>query len=175
MKKTMHIILAVICLLASMLTGCTAREDAGSFTAEDIALRNGNVRVQYGDNAEAILAALGSDCTYSESPSCNYAHNGPNGDDGMDKFYDYAQASVTTCPLRPDGDYIRSAEAWGGQWLTDDGIGIGSTLEDIRAAYGTGYADEYGMIIFYADPQDPSSSQLYFVMDGDVVTALGIA
>ncbi len=149
--------------------------DTGSFSPDDIALCCGSATLRVGDDVSAALAQLGSDYQYAESPSCNYAHNGPNGDDGMDKFYDYADASITTCPFHPGGDFIRSVEAWGGQWGTEDGIAIGSTLSDIQAAYGTGYSDVGGMIIFYSYPEDATSSQLYFLMEGDIVTAIGIA
>lgn len=155
--------------------GSVTAADTGSFTPDDIALCCGSATLHIGDDVSAALSALGSDYQYAESPSCNYAHNGPNGDDGMDKFYDYADASITTCPFQPGGDFIRSAEAWGGEWVTEDGVGIGSTLSDIQAAYGTGYSDVGGMIIFYSYPEDATSSQLYFLMEGDIVTGIGIA
>lgn len=178
--KIKNILRLFVCTAVSVLiaaaAGCAGpAEERAGFSADDIVLRLGETDVRCGDNAENILALLGSGYEYSEAISCNYAHNGANGSDGMDKFYDYANVSVTTCPVKPDGDYISSVEVYGGDWTTAAGIGIGSSVDDIEAAYGTDYHADSEMIIFYSEPDDPASSQLYFVMDGDTVLFFGIA
>ena len=168
---------AVMCALAlalvTLLSGCFVPgilpEDTG-FNPEDVALVYNGQTVRVKDNALAILNELGDDYTYSESISCKYSAN------GMDKFFDFADVSITTAPMIPDADHITSVEVWGGSdWKTTRGIGIGSTLADIEAAYGKYYIVDGSMYIYYEDLEEATSSQLYFIIEEGVVTIFGIA
>jgi len=181
--KKISIRLTAICLLAAALLtalcGCQPAAEStnlGSFSPKDVELVYRGLTVHVDENVAPLLDKLGDDFTYSESISCNYAENGVDGMDGMDKFYDFADVSVTTCPLIPGADYITSIEVWkSAGWTTSKGIGIGSTLADIEAVYGNGYIADSGMYIYYADLEDPTSSQLYFIIEDGVVSIFGIA
>lgn len=176
-NRIIALLCAVILVLTACLCGCSsASAPAGTFAPEDAALLFRGQPVRCEDDAAALLALLGSNYEYSESISCNYAHNGINGEDGMDKFFDFADVSVTTCPMLPGGDYISSIEVWAGaDWTSTKNVGIGCTLADIEAAYGKGYVSDGGMYIYYTDISDPASSQLYFLIENGEVTAFGIA
>lgn len=76
-----------------------------------------------------ILAYLGEPASYFEAESCAF--------DGLDKTYTYDGVEILTYP---DGDLDRISVV---RILTDaistaEGITIGSTAEDVTAAYGEG-------------------------------------
>lgn len=187
LNKTFASVCCVIALcLSVILSGCTAAPAAlessdkpaviPAFVQDDAVLLYGELSVRPGDNAAPILDLLGTDYTYSESVSCSCSMNGIDGKDGMDKFFDYDDVSITTSPLLPGNDYITSVEVWGGsQWSTSRGIGIGSTLDEVLAAYGTDYLCDSSMYIYYANNADHTSTQLYFIIEDGIVSILGIA
>ncbi len=181
MKKIITVLFAILisALSLNLLTGCqsqTSAPEASAFASSDIALKYQTHVVHVGTGASSLLEALGDGYEYSEAISCNYAQNGVNGDDGMDKFFDYPGVSITTCPMQPGVDNIRSIEVSGsGQFKTIKGIGIGSSRADIEAVYGKPSAEDNGMLFYYSNPDDPASSQLYFILENDVVTVFGIA
>lgn len=77
--------------------------------------------------ADDIIAALGDGYTYFEAPSCAY--------EGMDKVYTYNSIVVRSYTM--DGaDYIAAVELKDDTVATAEGIRIGSTEDDVRAAYG---------------------------------------
>ena len=108
--------------------------------------------------ADDIIAALGDGYQYFEAPSCAY--------EGMDKVYTYG--SVVVRSYTRDGvDYIAAVELKDDTVSTPEGIRIGSTDEEVTAAYGTERSEgvagyEYTM----------GDSYLSFVMENGKVTAI---
>lgn len=108
--------------------------------------------------AEALVAALGENPKYTESPSCAF--------DGLDKQYDYGSFCLETYPLNGK-DYVY------GWWFvddlveTDEGICIGSSKADVEAAYG---ADNYNGTNAFTVKK--GSGTLTIILESDVVTSI---
>ena len=85
-------------------------------------------------NAEfpPLLEVIGEPDTYFEAASCAF--------DGLDKIYTYGGIELTTYP-DGDKDYISSIRLLDNTASTPEGITIGSTKEEVVAAYGDGYTD----------------------------------
>lgn len=94
-------------------------------------------------NAEfaPLLDFLGEPDSYFEAASCAF--------DGLDKTYTYAGVEIITYP---DGerDYISSVRLLDGSVSTPEGITIGSTQEEVAAAYGEDF-QELGTQYVYED------------------------
>lgn len=88
-----------------------------------------------------LLAYLGDPANYFEAESCAF--------DGLDKTYTYDGVEIITYP-DGDVDRISSVRILTGDVATPEGITIGSTPEDVTAAYGTEY-DELGQQYTYED------------------------
>ena len=85
-------------------------------------------------NAEfaPLLEIIGEPDTYFEAASCAF--------DGLDKIYTYGGIELTTYP-DGDKDYISSIRLLDDTASTPEGITIGSTRDEVVAAYGDGYTD----------------------------------
>jgi len=77
--------------------------------------------------AEAVIQALGEYLSYFEAPSCAF--------EDMDKTYSYPGFDVTTYTVG-GVDYISGVVLQDDTVETPEGITIGSTLEQVSAAYG---------------------------------------
>lgn len=78
-----------------------------------------------------LLAYLGDPASYFEAESCAF--------EGLDKTYTYDGVEIVTYP-DGDVDRISSVRILSGAVATPEGITIGSTPEDVTAAYGEDYA-----------------------------------
>lgn len=85
-------------------------------------------------NAEfaPLLEIIGEPDTYFEAASCAF--------DGLDKIYTYGGIELTTYP-DGDKDYVSSIRLLDNTVSTPEGITIGSTTEEVVAAFGDGYTD----------------------------------
>lgn len=77
--------------------------------------------------AAPILEQLGAWQSYNEAPSCAYQ--------GMDKIYTYPGLQLTTYTV-DDVDYVLSVLLRDDSLVTPEGIYVGSSLEEVRKAYG---------------------------------------
>ena len=133
MKRILALLLALT--LALSLTACgddtptttppPPARDMFTFVYKDCALPM---------NAEfaPLLAIIGEPDTYFEAASCAF--------DGLDKIYTYGGIELTTYP-DGDKDYISSIRLLDNTVSTPEGITIGSTTEEVLAAFGDGYTD----------------------------------
>lgn len=120
MKKTMLIMLALLCF-----TGCGSLAKAEE--QEIVSFSYQNIRMTPHGEAAPVIAALGEPKTYTEEASCAF--------DGLDKTYYYGPFYFTTYPL--DGkDYIHTLWFADDTVATEEGIRIGSTQELVEEAYG---------------------------------------
>ncbi len=108
--------------------GETAAETAGEAAGSDAyVFQSGDVTIAMNAEAAPIVEALGEYDDYFESESCAF--------DGLDKQYTYGSFILKTYPLE-DVDYVSSVEIRDDLVSTPEGISIGSTAEDVVAAYG---------------------------------------
>ncbi|MBE6991180.1 MAG: hypothetical protein E7430_01195 [Ruminococcaceae bacterium] len=87
---------------------------------------------------DSVFELLGTEYEYSEAISCAY--------DGMDKTFAYSDIEIYSWP---DGDIDRVSEflIFSDICTTARGITVGSTLDDVIAAYGQG--SEVGSMVEY--------------------------
>ncbi len=114
--------------------------------------------IQMNTDATSVLKALGDPQDYFEAKSCAF--------DGMDKTYYYSGIELTTYP-NGDKDYISSLYFKDDSVSTKEGIYIGSTLEEMLAAYGDDYKGENGSYTY-----TKGESSLMFIVENDEVTSI---
>ena len=161
MKRITALILsaAILCVLL-----CACGKSA--FTEDDISIRVNGETIDTHSSVSAILDAFGPDYAFSEAISCVYT--------GMDKTYQYPDLFLYTYP---DGENDRLMEVYcTADVETAKGIGLGASLKDIEAAYGSDYT-RAGVTVTYSLPAPDKQTlpaTLYFELDGDTVCAIGI-
>ncbi len=98
---------------------------------------------------------LGEPDSYFEAESCAF--------DGLDKTFDYPGFELVTYPV--DGvDYISNIYFLDSTVATPEGITIGSTLEDMIAAYGEDPTEDLGLYQY----TDGDTQLSFLVEDGEV-------
>lgn len=105
---------------------------------------------------------VGETVSYSEGASCYY--------DGMDKVFGYNGYKVTTYPSA-SGDYIADIYVTGKDIKTPAGIGVGSTVEELKNAYGSKYEVDGKNYKYSLD----SEKYVYFFISNDAVKGYGYA
>lgn len=117
-----------------------------------------------------LLAAIDGNYVLSTAPSCVF--------EGLDKEFDFGTVLVSTNP-----NHDASRDIWFSIFITCEdfptarGIRVGSTLEDVKAAYGMRYFWEGHRVITYSISGvqgDISSPCIQFTIEDGVVTAIEI-
>ena len=111
-------------------------------------------------NADAapILEGLGEWENYAETTSCAFK--------GLDKTYSYPGFDLYTYPLNGK-DNVNSVYFVDDTVSTPEGIHIGSTKEEMEAAYGTDYEEEFGAYTYTKD-----QSRLQFLVTDGVIDSV---
>lgn len=136
-----------------------AAEAAGSLSEEDFVVDIKGVAVKLGDDMSTLEASLGEPDSYETAKSCMGA--------GEDKVYEYGGITVYTYPI--DGVDVVSAIEFTGEETMASGIGVGSTRDEVVAAFGSDCEeDEYGMTYELGD------KTLGIELDGDSVSFIEI-
>lgn len=113
--------------------------------------------VTIGAAAKPILDALGEPINFFESPSCAYQ--------GMDRIYTYAGVEITTY-TQGETDYVYSVAIIDDSVSTPEGIALGASADDVKAAYGTDFSESENQLMYRKADTD-----LKFVFaDGDLVS-----
>ncbi len=127
---------------------------AVQFSAEDLAFQYNGVSLTVGQDAAGFVAAVPAD-TVESAPSC-YG-------DGNDINYYYS--NFTLYIWDSNGTQLTyGIDITGTGLTTSKGIGIGSSLADVTAAYGSGYTVEGTDYVYKVD-----NSNLRFTISGDAV------
>lgn len=154
-KKLFSIACAM--LLIFVLCACDTNSTDGYKFA------SGDVSFTIGDDADAVVSALGEPVSYFESPSCG-------GGAEPDKTYTYAGFKFDT--VNTGGkDNIVKIVILDDSVTTPEGISIGSTRDEVIAAYGDGFTEaSNGSLIYSAD-----NCSLMFAIKDATVTVIHYA
>ncbi len=106
----------------------------------------------------SIVDALGEEDNYFESESCAFQ--------GLDKVYTYGSVVISTYPV-DKVDYVYSIELKDDTVETPEGIYIGSSKDDVTAAYGTPSSETESAYIY-----KKGESQLNIMFEGDSVASI---
>ncbi len=137
----------------------------GIFTEDDLIFKTDGTEFPLDTDVSPLLEVFGEDYTLTTAPSCLY--------DGEDKVFDYSFASIFTYPK--DGkDLIDEIFIFDGNYQTNKGIKIGSTLGEVKAQYGDdGYwVDLSYCYVLSGDAEDLKSPKLFFDLSDDKVIGI---
>ena len=127
-------------------------------TGDGYAFAAGDVTVNMKQNASEILDRLGEPENYSETPSCAF--------EGIDKIYSYKGWDLYTYP-DGDEDFVNSVYFESADIRTPEGVGPGSTVDDVKAAYGEDFEEEFDTYTY-----TKGQTRLQFITDGETVEAV---
>ena len=131
----------------------TPAETAAEVKHSGFLFQSGGVTMGMNENVAPILSGLGDYTNYAESPSCAFK--------GLDKIYSYNGFDLYTYPK--DGvDYVNSIYFLDPSVSTPEGIHIGSSVDEMLAAYGDNYTEEYGVYTY----TNEKSTLSFIVTDG---------
>ena len=125
-----------------------------------LSYKDASIDVTPDQNMAEVLAALGDADSYFEAASCAF--------EGLDKTYMYGHVEVDTYP-QGEEDFISSIYFLDDLAVTNEGVRVGSTKEEMEAAYGTDYS-VVGTECIYAK----GNSELRIIVEGDKVSSIQI-
>lgn len=141
---------------AGALPGDTS--DNNNTAAEGFAYDYNGVVIPMNVDAAPIIEELGQPAEYFEAASCAFQ--------GLDKIYYYNGFELGTYP-KQDKDYVSYVNLLDDSVSTDQGIYLGSTMENVIAAYGEAYAEEGDSYVYRK-----GETKLTFILEEGVVTAI---
>lgn len=116
------------------------------------------VKIGMDMEAAPIISALGEADSYFEAPSCAF--------EGLDKTYGYGSFEIDT--YEQDGkDYISTVFFCDDLIETPEGVCLFETKADMIKAYGEGFKEEFGMLVYEKD-----GMKLKFILEGDEITSI---
>lgn len=174
MKRNLLCLLLALCL-AVLTTACgggSGSQNTPNGQSQDASAQSGGAEedggyvflagaegyaVSVNADMSQVLAALGEPQSYFEAASCAF--------EGLDKTYTYSGFVITTRPEK-DRDLINSILLTDDSVTTPEGIYIGSTAEDVVAAYGEGSRTETSLS--YTE----GAYALSFILENDAVISI---
>ncbi|MCR5809137.1 MAG: hypothetical protein K6G56_06200 [Clostridiales bacterium] len=134
----------------------------------DMAVVINGVTYPIHSDVKDILAALGDGYEYSETISCTR--------NGMEKTYEYDGIRIDTLPEMDGSDIIGLIVLTGEGFVTPRNIGVGSTREEVIAAYGDNFFDD-GYVLTYTksnDPENIAEKRIQIIFENDVIVELDV-
>lgn len=116
------------------------------------------VKIGMDMEAAPIVAALGEPASYFEAPSCAF--------EGLDKTYGYGSFELDTYEQNGK-DYIAGIFFCDDLIETPEGVALFETKADMTKAYGDGFKEEYGMLVY-----EKEGMKLKFILEGDEITSI---
>lgn len=169
--KKLSILLVALMLF---LTGCGSKGEESSVKAgadkgsskeaSDTAKTSGYVfeanGVTIAMNAEAkpILKSLGKEQDYFEAKSCAF--------EDMDRTYTYSGFELKTYTLK-GVEYVQSILFTDDSVSTKEGISIGSSVEELKKAYGDKGTESLGLYTY-----EQGKTKMSFITENDKVTSV---
>lgn len=115
-----------------------------------------NVKITPNDLVDPIIAALGSEYSYHESPSCAYI--------GLDKCYVYSGFSIYTYPDDNAVDHVLQIVLTDDTLSTPEGLMLGDTEDRVKELYGDDYTESNGSYSY----SDEKTTLLIIMKNGRV-------
>lgn len=165
MKKITKIVSVILCMMLVLaFAGCSGNGNSGNdkkTASSKYVFSYYGIEMPIGEDASAIVDSLGEPISYFEAESCAF--------DGIDKTYTYSEFVLITYP-DGDTDRVSTIRLTSDTVSTPEGVELGSSLDDVVAAYGDGYVQDVNSYI-YTD----GNCKLMFVITDDVVTSITYA
>lgn len=139
--------------------GDSADDSPNDAVSERFSFLHNNVKITPNDLVDPLVAALGDGYEYLESESCAYV--------GLDKRYDYPGFSIYTYPDGDSVDHVLQLVLTDDTLATPEGLRIGASAEEVKAAYGTAYEEVEGSFVY-----TKGNTQLFFIMQDGVVSSI---
>lgn len=140
----------------------TAESSAGGKTeeAKGYVFYYKDVMISVDADMAPLLEKLGEPASYYEAPSCAF--------DGLDKVYTYNSFEVETYPKK-EQDLVSMIVLKDDAVMTAEKIFIGSSLEDVKKAYGEA-SQEGGALVYEKD-----GMKLTIMLENGAVTSIQYA
>ena len=136
--------------------------DDGSYNCK---LDNG-VTIVIGSDAETAIATLtdtvGEYVDYMEAPSCVH--------EGSDKVYTYDGFTVSSSPAADGSEFITDVTFTSDAVGLDNGIMIGSSGDDVTAAFGENFEEQFGVRKYVS-----GDITLTITLSDNIVTSMSIS
>ncbi len=158
MTKSNLILFLIISLL--FMVACS---DNDGINKQDLTFIHSGKSFLLDSDVLPLLESIGSDYEYLQAPSCVY--------EGNDKSFLYDDFEIYTYPLNGK-DLIDEIIVLTPHYETNRGIKVGSSIDDVKKAYGNDYIDQGGLITFSQNPKDPTSPVIYFYFENDMVASI---
>ncbi len=110
-------------------------------------------------DAAPILEKLGDPASYFEAASCAF--------EGLDKMYTYSGFEVDTYPAAEDKDCVSAVILKDDSVSTPEGVAIGDSRDKVVEAYGDGFKEENGSLVYEKD-----GMKLSFILQDDAVASI---
>lgn len=127
-------------LAAALMVLCICQ--AGTVTGWAYSFDAGEVEISMAQDASKVLSQLGKAENYYEAQSCKHQ--------GKEKVFTYDGFELSTYPSGSD-DFVKSIWFLNEDTETQEGIHIGSTIEEMKEAYGDDCTEEKGRYIYSSD------------------------
>ena len=161
-------IVGIVLFCALLLCGCGSSSSENETTsqtpnnADVFSYTINGVEIIPGEDFAAALDKLGEPLDYNEAASCYF--------EGMDKQFYYEGFEIKTYPVG-DKDYVQDICVSANTYSTPEGITVGSSLDEVVAAYGEDYSKTGKMYNYYAT----EDKYMYFFVTNDGVKYFGYA
>lgn len=129
-----------------------------SNAAPAFALTVGTFTIRMDQNIQEVLDTMGEPLGVFEAPSCAF--------DGIDRIFSFPGLQIHTYPL-DESDFIHTISIRDDSIMTQNGIYLGNSLDNVLAAYGDNYQQEFGMFTF-----TKGVTTLQFLIEYDMVVAI---
>ena len=116
------------------------------------------VKIGMDMEAAPVVGALGEPASYFEAPSCAF--------EGLDKTYSYGSFELDTYEQNGK-DYIAGIFFCDDLIETPEGVCLFETKADMIAAYGEGFVEEFGMLVY-----EKEGTKIKFILEGDEITSI---